>query len=56
MPKNADPHDLCQDVRMSCNFITDQMEEPYLYPLHFEGQKSANFGVIFRGLQHFQAL
>jgi len=27
-----------------------------LYPLHFEGRKSANFAEIFRQLRHFQAL
>jgi len=34
---------LCQDVRMWCNLIMQIRGRPYLYPLHFKGQTSANF-------------
>jgi len=40
--KNATPLDLCQDAGMWCNVIT-QTRGSRLYPLHSEGQKSANF-------------
>jgi len=32
-----------QDVGMRCNFITQIRGWTYLYHLHFEGRKSANF-------------
>jgi len=46
-PKNAAPRDLCQNVGLCCNFIMQIRERPYLYPLHFEGRKSANFAPQF---------